>query len=104
MIEILKARSGNCCELCGATENLGVYTIPPAKNESTDNSLLVCDTCLSQIENPSTMDSNHWRCLNDSMWSEHRPVKVMAWRLLNRLKDEGWSLDLLMTTLTKVKR
>ena len=95
MIEILKARSGNCCELCGATENLGVYTIPPARNESTDNSLLVCDTCLSQIENPSTMDSNHWRCLNDSMWSEHRPVKVMAWRLLNRLKGEGWSLDLL---------
>ena len=95
MIEILKARSGNCCELCGATENLGVYTVPPARNESTDNSLLVCDTCLSQIENPSTMDSNHWRCLNDSMWSEHRPVKVMAWRLLNRLKDEGWSLDLL---------
>ena len=95
MIEILKARSGNCCELCGATENLGVYTVPPAKNESTDNSLLVCDTCLSQIENPSTMDSNHWRCLNDSMWSEHRPVKVMAWRLLNRLKGEGWSLDLL---------
>ena len=45
MIEILKARSGNCCELCGATENLGVYTVPPAKNESTDNSLLVCDTC-----------------------------------------------------------
>ena len=95
MIEILKARSGNCCELCGATENLGVYTVPPARNESTDNSLLVCDTCLSQIENPSTMDSNHWRCLNDSMWSEHRPVKVMAWRLLNRLKGEGWSLDLL---------
>ena len=95
MIEILKARSGNCCELCGATENLGVYTVPPAKNESTDNSLLVCDTCLSQIETPSTMDSNHWRCLNDSMWSEHRPVKVMAWRLLNRLKSEGWSLDLL---------
>ena len=95
MIEILKARSGNYCELCGATENLGVYTIPPAKNESTDNSRWVCDTCLSQIETPSTMDSNHWRCLNDSMWSEHRPVKVMAWRLLNRLKDEGWSLDLL---------
>ena len=41
------------------------------------------------------MDSNHWRCLNDSMWSEHLPVKVMAWRMLNRLKGEGWSLDLL---------
>ena len=39
MIEILKARSGNCCELCGATENLGVYTVPPARNESTDNGM-----------------------------------------------------------------
>jgi len=29
------------------------------------------------------------------MWSEHLPVKVMAWRMLNRLKGEGWSLDLL---------
>jgi hypothetical protein len=29
------------------------------------------------------------------MWSEHRPIKIMAWRLLNRLKNEGWSLDLL---------
>ena len=29
------------------------------------------------------------------MWSEYRPVKVMVWRLLNRLKNEGWSLDLL---------
>ena len=41
------------------------------------------------------MDSNHWRCLNDSMWSEYLPVKVVAWRMLNRLKGEGWSLDLL---------
>ena len=95
MIEILKKRSGNCCELCGATENLKVYTVPPAKNESTDDSLLVCSTCLGQIENPETMDSNHWRCLNDSMWSEYLPVKVVAWRMLNRLKGEGWSLDLL---------
>ena len=95
MLQELKSRSGNCCELCGAAENLSVYTVPPARNESTDDSLLVCATCLSQIQNPDTMDSNHWRCLNDSMWSEHRPVKIMAWRLLNRLKNEGWSLDLL---------
>ena len=60
-----------------------------------DGSLLACSTCISQIENPEQMDSNHWRCLNDSMWSEHRAVKAVAWRMLNRLKGEGWSLDLL---------
>lgn len=95
MLEELKARSGNCCELCGASEKLSAYQVPPAQSATADNSLLVCDTCLSQIQHPETMEANHWRCLNDSMWSEYRPVKVMVWRLLNRLKNEGWSLDLL---------
>jgi len=47
-----------------------------------------------KIENPDTMDANHWRCLNDSMWSPIPAVQVMAWRLLNRL-EEAWSNDLL---------
>ena len=41
------------------------------------------------------MDANHWRCLNDSMWSEHKPVQIIAWRMLHRLKSEGWPQDLL---------
>ena len=41
------------------------------------------------------MDSNHWRCLNDSMWSETPAVQIMAWRLLHRAKKLGWSQDLL---------
>ena len=95
ILQELKKRSNNHCELCNAMVNLSVYGVPPTKGDSVDNAILVCDTCLNQIQYPETMDSNHWRCLNDSMWSEHRPVKVMAWRLLNRLKSEGWSLDLL---------
>jgi len=55
----------------------------------------VCASCLSQIENPETMDANHWRCLNDSMWSPVPAVQVMAWRLLHRLNSEAWSHDLL---------
>lgn len=38
---------------------------------------------------------NHWRCLNDSMWSQIPAVQVMAWRMLSRLKNEGWPQDLL---------
>jgi protein PhnA len=40
-------------------------------------------------------DANFWRCLNDSMWSEVPAVKVLAWRMLDRLKSEGWPGDLL---------
>ena len=95
LLEDLQNRSGNQCELCGATEDLKVYEVPPVSTGGVDGSLLACATCLGQIEDPESMDSNHWRCLNDSMWSEHDAVKVVAWRMLNRLKSEGWPQDLL---------
>jgi protein PhnA len=41
------------------------------------------------------MDANHWRCLNDAMWSEVPGVQVMSWRMLHRLRGEGWPSDLL---------
>ncbi|MBT8260668.1 MAG: PhnA protein [Flavobacteriaceae bacterium] len=92
---LLNKRSGNSCELCGAEDHLQVYTLQPAQKPEESNSLCACKTCVKQIENPDTMDANHWRCLNDSMWSEHKPVQISAWRLLNRLKSEGWPQDLL---------
>ena len=59
-----------------------------------DTSILVCITCSSGFE-AEDQDQNHWRCLNDSMWSAVAPVQVMAWRMLHRLKSFGWSQDLL---------
>lgn len=91
----LSNRSDGKCELCGATDGLTVYEVPPVGIGGVDGSLLACTTCIGQIENPDTTDPNHWRCLNDSMWSEYTSVKVVAWRLLSRLKAEGWPQDLL---------
>ena len=92
---LLNKRSNTTCEICGADEHLEVYTVQPAQKVEEKNSIYACKTCISQIENPDTMDANHWRCLNDSMWSEQKPVQILAWRLLNRLKAEGWPQDLL---------
>ncbi len=91
----LHKRSGSICELSGETENLKVYEVPKSPKTGLDAHILISQTCLEQIENPSTIDPNHWRCLNDSMWSEVPAVQVMAWRMLNRLKSEGWPQDLL---------
>lgn len=91
----LQARSESKCELCGATESLGVYEVPPNSNGSTDECLLICETCREQIENPEKIDVHHWRCLNDSMWSQVPAVQVMVWRMLKRLTTEGWPQDLL---------
>ncbi len=95
----LEARSESKCELCGATEALVVYEVTPSSDTSSDagvdQSILCCETCSNQIENPEQMDTNHWRCLNDSMWSQVPAVQVMAWRMLTRLRTEGWPQDLL---------
>lgn len=84
----IQERSGNQCELCTSTDNLSVYEVPPAANKGADGNILICSTCLNQIENPDNMDTNHWHCLNDSMWSEVDAVKVMAWRMLTRLGSQ----------------
>ena len=91
----LKKRSDNKCELCTNDENLQVYNLPPSKTESLDKAIMACTICVGQIENPEKTDANHWRCLNDSMWSEHQAVQVVAWRMLSRLRAEGWPQDLL---------
>jgi len=91
----LQKRSQDKCELCSSNEPVQIYNVPPSKDENLDNSLMACNVCINQIENPDTTNANHWRCLNDSMWSEHKPVQVIAWRMLSRLRKEGWPQDLL---------
>lgn len=87
-------RSGSQCELCGAKEDLQVFEVPDSP-AAAENHILICGTCKEQIEDPEKVDPNHWRCLNDSMWSTVPAVQVMAWRMLNRLRGEGWPQDLL---------
>ncbi|RBN50784.1 PhnA domain-containing protein [Flavobacterium psychrolimnae] len=91
----LSKRSGSKCELCGATENLKVYEVLPTKKGGVDESIMACSTCIDQMENAGHEDLNHWRCLNDSMWSEHIPVQVVSWRMLSRLPKNGWPQELL---------
>lgn len=92
----LLERSNAACELCASTSNLSIFEVPPVAEPNSDKAVLVCDTCLSQITKNTEMDSNHWRCLNDSMWSQVPAVQVVAYRMLTRLsKSEGWAQDLL---------
>ena len=93
----LHQRSNSVCELSGTPHDLQVYAIPPISDKGldVDTSILISKTCVNQINGTEELDSNHWRCLNDSMWSEVPAVQIMAWRMLNRLKHFGWSQDLL---------
>lgn len=90
----LNQRSGSKCEMCGSEDDLRIH-LTKEESISIDNSVWVCTTCKNQIENVTPTDPNHWRCLSDSMWNENKPVQVVAWRMLNRLRSEGWPQDLL---------
>lgn len=91
--EQLKERSNSICELCGSAESLSVYTIPPDKGPGAESSLYVCEKCMNQLEKKEDLDSTHWACLKNSMWSEIPAVQVVSWRMLNRLKNESWASD-----------
>ncbi|WP_343862131.1 PhnA domain-containing protein [Aliiglaciecola litoralis] len=90
----LLARSNRACELCTSSESLSVYEVPPAENHA-DKCIMVCSTCAAQLNGEAEIDANHWRCLNDSMWSTTPAVQIVAWRMLKKLSSEGWPQDLL---------
>jgi len=90
----LHERSGSSCELCNSKDSLQIYKVPPVSADA-DTCILVCQTCFEQLNNNGKMNANHWRCLNNSMWSSVPAVQVTAWRLLNTLRHEGWPQDLL---------
>lgn len=91
--EELLQRSGNQCELCQSGSKLHLYAVPPQDNSNADNNIMICDTCLAQIEKKAALDSKHWSCLTTSMWSEVPGVQVMSWRMLNRLRTESWAME-----------
>lgn len=95
LLKALADRAASKCELCGATEQLKAYTIPPHSGLETDEHILICHTCHVQIEDTDKIDVHHWRCLNDSMWSQTRAVQVMAWYMLQQLSGENWAQDAL---------
>ena len=91
--EQLLKRSENKCELCQSGAPLHLYEVPPQSGSNEDNSIIICNKCLAQIERKEELDNSHWNCLTTAMWSEVPGVQVVAWRLLNRLRSESWAAD-----------
>lgn len=91
---LLLTRSNNQCELCKSDADLKIYEVPPQDNANQDNTLLICLKCTAQIEKKEELESAHWAaCLSEAMWSEIPGVQVVAWRMLNRLRNESWAAD-----------
>ncbi|TND07502.1 MAG: phosphonoacetate hydrolase [Bacteroidetes bacterium] len=87
-------RSQGQCELCKSSNGLTVYPVPPHSQENADDSILVCEKCLAQLNKKEEPDPGHWSsCLSESMWSEVPAVQVVSWRMLGRFRNETWASD-----------
>lgn len=91
--EQLLKRSDAKCELCQSADPLKIYEVLPQSGSSPDNCILICDQCQTQIDRKAELNSSHWNCLSEAMWSEVPGIKVISWRMLNRLKSESWAMD-----------
>jgi len=92
----LKSRCNNTCELCSSeTENLVAYTVPPKSDDSINNLVALCNNCYNQIVASDYSNSNHWRCLTGSIWSEVPAVQTLSYKILSKLKNQDWALETL---------
>lgn len=91
----LARRAKSSCELCGETGSLQIFEVPPVKDPNLDACLLICEVCNQQLKQMEQLDPKHWFGLQERIWSENPAVQVMAWRILQQLKDQSWALDLL---------
>jgi len=91
--DALLERSHHQCELCKSEEGITLYEVPPADGRTTENCIMICKKCGMQLDKKEAPDTAHWNCLNESMWSEVPGVKVVSWRMLNRLRDQSWAAD-----------
>lgn len=80
------------CDLCEAKTTLTNYEIAYAPHNET---LMLCEKCLGEVDKEDDLDINHWRVLSTTMWSEKPEVVAVSFRVLNKLKDEAYAQDLL---------
>jgi protein PhnA len=93
--ETLLARSNAQCELCQSQDNLDLVEVTPTKNVNEESALILCGTCRGNVTSTDPLDASAWNCLHQSIWSEYLPVKIISWRLLQRIKEKSWAQDLL---------
>jgi protein PhnA len=93
--EAVQKRSEGKCELCASTDSVQLYEVQPQDTRNEENCIMLCSKCIAQVDKKEELDSSHWNVLTQSMWSEVPGVQVIAWRMLNRLRNESWAADAL---------
>jgi protein PhnA len=94
-LDRLKERANHICELCGANGELYAYTLSPKGDDSIDHQVALCSVCQEGIVSNDFSNSNHWRALTGSIWSETASVQALSYRILDQLKSQDWAAETL---------
>ena len=94
-IDKLIERAHHICELCGSNGELFAYTLSPKGDDSLDHQVALCSVCQDGIESNDFSNSNHWRALTGSIWSETSSVQALSYRILDQLKSQDWAAETL---------
>lgn len=93
-LQELMDRSGNACEICTGNEQLQEYEPSHKPEQIQSGNIYICESCISQIDRRTDLETEHWKThLENAMWSEVPAVQVVAWRMLNRFRDETWAAE-----------
>lgn len=84
----VEERSGGVCELCTSSNGPSTFELNFSSKTGEAASVYLCKICKEQIESGDFVKT-HWHCLSDSMWSEHLPVQILAYRVLRDLGDQA---------------
>jgi len=93
MNQQLKERNSGLCELCNAETATHEYTVSPKKDDSIENQVALCTTCLNAMDSKDS--SFHWRCLEGSIWNPQASVQALSYRILQNFKEEDWASNLI---------
>lgn len=89
----LKERNSDLCELCNAENATQEYTVSPKKDDSIENQVALCNTCLESLDKKDA--AFHWRCLEGSIWNPTPSVQALSYRILQNFKNEDWASNLI---------
>ncbi len=94
----LARRSGSKCELCGAAGvSLEIFEVPPVKAEpDQERCVFLCNICSGSIAAVRKKSTDHWRCLNEKVWSDIPAVKILSVMILREISGrQSWAGELL---------
>ena len=93
-IDDLLSRADGACELCRGTDDLAPFQLTAPEGYADSSAALTCGECRGRLESRDLGAPDHWRALEQTMWTPVPPVQVIAWHILSGLARLDWAADL----------